>query len=315
MSFASDIRADIIDYDKNDNISLSSNNNPFIISEQQTLTPNPEVLSEKNTGATDVLENKEHRWCSGNCPKEFIGKCEFSKFSSVVLDEENNSDILKRNFCKKYGITYERKNRIICSYNNLDFMETFHHIIPGNQSYKRNEYLLKLGNFYGYSINNADNCKVLLKPSVEQSGNMKLEDRISTYYLAMSKEKIQIHVGGHSFENNIDKLSEYENKFRTFIKNTFPSYRCCSYAKLVDAKLTVVQEELMKKNECTCRMINKEADAIKFSNAINTVSRRIGMEIDKFNNIINFNSRYCVSFYSLAYALNIKEEDLCDILR
>lgn len=232
-----------------------------------------ESLSD-NQLTDDVDSSTEEKSFENNllCPKcENYEECLYPKTHTTV---NNDSMLLRKNYNK------DNANDAIDKYctsqieENPEYSYVAHHIISGNQVFKQFPEIVRLANFYGYDINNALNC-ILLVSKEDEYGNRKKE--VSAFD-AMSNTGLQWHLGGHSYKfskadlDNIRKI-EYlsQQKVTNGLKN---------YAQLLIEELQKIQDTLESNKVCR----NTERQKGAFLRRLNKLSQKIKEKIGAFRN-------------------------------
>lgn len=294
--------------------------------EKNTVTANtsdntPDNISEKNitkdssASLKDVpspSEMAEQHFCSGKCPEEYCQSCKFRETPSDVLCNPNNSNILKNNILNNFGEYYNRTVDIFESLNKyimddgykINVSAAHHHIIPGNQCYGTRKFLVKLGNFFGYDINCAENG--ILLPTIKNSGDLIDEEKIRVLYSIMKDLQnlpemaslrrisgIQIHLGPHTYKTQIKNL-----------KKDYPLLpNPVNYEDAVNMQLDYIVQGYKSISRTNCFMRNEENQKRAFIQKMNHVSDKLRKMIINFpsKRPLSVRNRAYVSFAALLY--------------
>ncbi len=294
-------------------------------------------------------ENRKNRWCSGRCPAEFKGNCEFCKApENYIVDNQlrNNSDILKNNLQSIFGydkIAEKIRNTKIKLKDNyvVDWLvPQHHHIISGNEClYRRNKednsmlfpLLVKLANLFKYNVNSFLNGIILSGYNTQKLTNIVNSEKFYLAYEIMKKEigntdksfgmapeiykftGSQLHFGQHTYQNDLKKLKE---KYRTkYPKLNFVKV----YEDIVLKHLNVLSEYVYKNRYdkvCFIKDFVKEKEF--FEKYLNSISEKIRRNIKEFPRKGKLNLAFeepaYVSISALAYDIGISVEELNEVL-
>ncbi len=225
-----------------------------------------------------------------NCSK--ADECEYLKTSYGLMetDESKNAAMLKENMQAERFELYAKETRIIETlfYSGKKCSVAHHHIIPANQCFKSFPQIVKLANYYGYDINNANNGICL--PTMRQG------DKDVVFY-AMDKTGMQWHSGPHSYASFMREIDGVGKKLDFLLIDSRPIK---DYKTSVDELLQQVLANL-ENNKC-CRAENYEEQATQFCKIINHVSKKIDTKLRQFKVSPKSSSPFFVSRKSLYYA-------------
>ena len=233
-------------------------------------------------------EFKEYALCSLSC--ENPEECEYINASSEV---NNDSDKLFKNFSNDITEKYIKKENSIITL-------AAHHIIPGNEVFKKHKGLVKLANIYDYDINNKQNC-ILLPCKVES-----LDESVKIGpFDVMSMLGKQWHCGHHRY--NISKVKFIENNSQGEILN---------YEEAVDRELNKIEDYLKNNNVCFSKNYenikfkkNKETPkkytSTNFKERMNYRSEKIKNKLNKFKENSKESNPFYVSAIAYQYAFSI----------
>ena len=186
------------------------------IPESDAPVSEPKETVQEHADADEVIPEFPYALCDyKNCPD--WRTCEYLKADYSPASVNNSSYELEKNFKASYPQKYseycaltEKKN---AESTEGCWGKAAHHIISGNQIFAPHPYLVKLANYYGYDINNADNC-ILLPTTHHFDSDVKIT-RQANAYAAMSYMAQQWHVGGHAYpldKNTVANIFAYLEK-------------------------------------------------------------------------------------------------------
>ena len=304
-------------------LDLDESNSNVSINSVKTINTNQEEKISRE-------DAKKFEWCSGKCPKKYKDNCPFCETSSMKLNEKNDSGKLANNMKIEFGQEYLKNFNSISNVSytfsdniTIPCVVAHHHLISGGadcfENSQKNSYIIKLANFYGYSINNAYNGICL--PSFGGNGNENYSynyiDKLSNTKRSDAEKIIacntimqlthkQIHIGQHTFKSNQKNICDkIENEELFFIvkglrKHSIQQYD--GYYELVLQDLSSFSKSLKRKFKNTCRMENQIRDRELFFNGMKHISQNIKRDLDSFY-IGNTpkKCKYYVSAVALAY--------------
>jgi hypothetical protein len=269
------------------------------------------------------------KWCSGNCPDEYLERCEFRETRTAELRHPNSSSELKKNIASAHPEVFEVICELISSIRNQltnDYYssptDTAHHLIPGNECIKAPsnlELLRKLVNFFDYNVNCAENGIML--PTYYDQKLMKGEEPTAYYdtmdrnvgenkrVTALGNEKLwtgsQLHVGPHSYDGKLKKL-----------KASHPKYmRLSTYEYAVIVELKKLQSFYSRKSDIICYMRDRDNLRSDFISMMNDISTSLRNDLRRFPNSIiakllgSTKLTPYVSFPAMIYDLGISREE------
>ncbi len=263
------------------------------------VTEKATVESTKKT--TESVKEHPYALCDyKNCSKR--EECPYLKADYRAESVRNVSKELDENYRNKYPMEYreyEEKNRR-CNAESTEgnWTKAAHHIISGMQIFSKHPYLVKLANFYGYDVNNADNC-ILLPTTSDFEGKVGVEKKANGY-VAMSYMKRQWHVGGHAY--TID--NSRQEKINAYLEKV--SYRnVCyyrNYAEAVDHEVSILEAKY-KKISCRCK--NYEQKKKIFIDAMNRISKKVELKLLEFEVNPKKSYPFFVSKAAIDYAFDV----------
>lgn len=254
------------------------------------------TVEKKNAVETAVCDYK-------NCDR--TADCEYLKASAQTLDVDSAK--LASNM-KKHCADYQSERERISglSIDGAHYSVAHHHMIPGNQCFKKFPRLVKLANFYGYDINNHLNGIAL--PSINEGVN-DLVDHIRIAFNAMQRLGLQWHKSHHQF--SLDKLQADDEddffviqKLRAEFDRLFKNERSIKiYTDAVNELLETVDNHFIKRSKCP--MEDREAGAKEFHAAMNEVDDIIRQKLSAFKD----NPRDSYSFFVSKMAIYFAYHD------
>lgn len=239
-------------------------------------------------------------------------KCKHCRYPLVSTEVDNNSIKLRRNYENQsddekdaYDHYYED---VFKNFTEKYWTDAAHHIISGNQVFKKCREIVRLANFYneehlngntqykGYDINSARNCIMLISKDVEYSKKMdsSAKKNISAYD-AMSTTGLQWHLGGHSYTFNKEEIPILHQRIKLFTKKEARELK--NYAELVEAELNKMQIS-MSRNK-VCRATPRQNAA--FVTRMNNLSARIKKHLGAFRIKPHRSYPYYVSLEAFRY--------------
>ena len=246
-------------------------------------------------GAVTVISDQDEllRNAADGCKDcDRAGACEYINAPHTLpeIDGSKNAQQLAANMkahCPDYHIEFDRIKNL--SFEGINFSVAHHHLIPANQCFAKYPKLVKLGNFYGYDINNYRNG-ILLPTS-----NMKFESlnqRLEAATYAMIHLGLQWHLSHHNYSmpGSIDNL----------IKSRRPLK---SYKAAVDELLRAVEYNLV--DQLKCPLDNRQDGSKKFHDVMNAVDNMIRRKLLAFKD----NPRGSYSFFVSKEAIYLAYRD------
>lgn len=239
-------------------------------------------------------------------------RCKHCRYPSASVEVNNDSIKLRRNYESQsddekddYDHYYED---IFDNFTEKYWTDAAHHIISGNQVFKKCQAIVKLANFYneeylsgntaykGYDINSAKNCIMLISKDVEYSKKVdsKVEKNISAYD-AMSTTGIQWHLGGHSYTFNKEEIPVLHQRIKLFTKKEARELK--NYAELVEEELNKIQISMCRNK--VCRATPRQNAA--FVTRMNNLSARIKKYLGAFRIKPHRSYPYYVSLEAFRY--------------
>ncbi len=218
-------------------------------------------------------------------------RCKHCRYPSASVEVNNDSIKLRRNYENQsddekddYDHYYED---IFDNFTEKYWTDAAHHIISGNQVFKKCQAIVKLANFYneeylsgntaykGYDINSAKNCIMLISKDVEYSKKVdsKVEKNISAYD-AMSTTGIQWHLGGHSYTFNKEEIPVLHQRIKLFTKKEARELK--NYAELVEEELNKIQISMCKNKVCRATPRQNAAFVTRMNNLSAKIKKYLG---------------------------------------
>ncbi|EXM40271.1 hypothetical protein RASY3_09230 [Ruminococcus albus SY3] len=290
-------------------------------------------LKESFTGAEQCRTNC---WCSGQCPTEFKGKCDFCESPDSKMLFPSDAAKLKSNLEKAFPNIYSQLAEALSSIQykmedeyRTDTAVAHHHLIPGNECYGRKkksgemyyQLLIKLGNLFRYNINCSENGILLPSFTNVQLSRIMDQEKPRLFYYIMEKDvansnKVislesskrsiigsQLHVGQHSYERRL-KLLRAEHP-------ELALYRC--YEDIVLEYLDTFEEYYLERYETTCFMRDFEQEKKNYIQRMNAISTALRQKILSFPHhgmrLSWLDKRALVSFPALLYDVEIPLEE------
>lgn len=239
-------------------------------------------------------------------------KCKTCRYPSASTQVDNDSIKLRRNYENQpaegkddYDRYYED---VFSNFTERYWTDAAHHIISGNQVFKKCQEIVRLANFYneeclsgntqfkGYDINSVRNCIMLISKDVEYSkkAGSSIKKNISAYD-AMSTTGIQWHLGGHSYTFSKEEIPILHQRIRLFTKKEARELQ--NYAELVEAELNKIQISLSRNK--VCRATPRQNAA--FVTRMNNLSARIKKYLGAFRIKPHRSYPYYVSLEAFRY--------------
>lgn len=218
-------------------------------------------------------------------------RCKHCRYPSASVEVNNDSIKLRRNYENQsddekddYDHYYED---IFDNFTEKYWTDAAHHIISGNQVFKKCQAIVKLANFYneeylsgntaykGYDINSAKNCIMLISKDVEYSKKVdsKVEKNISAYD-AMSTTGIQWHLGGHSYTFNKEEIPVLHQRIKLFTKKEARELK--NYAELLEEELNKIQISMCKNKVCRATPRQNAAFVTRMNNFSAKIKKYLG---------------------------------------
>lgn len=218
-------------------------------------------------------------------------RCKHCRYPSASVEVNNDSIKLRRNYENQsddekddYDHYYEN---IFDNFTEKYWTDAAHHIISGNQVFKKCQAIVKLANFYneeylsgntaykGYDINSAKNCIMLISKDVEYSKKVdsKVEKNISAYD-AMSTTGIQWHLGGHSYTFNKEEIPVLHQRIKLFTKKEARELK--NYAELLEEELNKIQISMCKNKVCRATPRQNAAFVTRMNNLSAKIKKYLG---------------------------------------
>ena len=229
-------------------------------------------------------------------------ECEYLKADYSAASVNNDSELLDSSYRKKYPEKYEEYCRFSQQMNDEStegkWSKAAHHIISGNQIFAPHPWLVKLANFYGYDINNGENC--ILLPTTHRFDSKENIIRQANAYVAMSYMKQQWHVGGHSYSMDSNTV---ENIY-AFLEKT-SSDNICFYSNYVEAVENEIRKLEAKYQKLSCRKNGYEAKRERFIRNMDSISHKVGEKLLSFRDDPKKSYPYYVSKEAVHYAFDV----------
>lgn len=218
-------------------------------------------------------------------------KCKQCRYPSASVEVNNDSIKLRRNYENQSDDEKDDYDRyyedIFDNFTEKYWTDAAHHIISGNQVFKKCQGIVKLANFYneeylsgntaykGYDINSAKNCIMLISKDVEYSKkvNSNVKKNISAYD-AMSTTGIQWHLGGHSYTFNKEEIPVLHQRIKLFTKKEARELK--NYAELVEKELNKIQISMCRNKVCRATPRQNAAFVTRMNNLSAKIKKYLG---------------------------------------
>ena len=218
-------------------------------------------------------------------------KCKRCRYPSASVEVNNDSIKLRRNYENQSDDEKDDYDRyyedIFDNFTEKYWTDAAHHIISGNQVFKKCQGIVKLANFYneeylsgntaykGYDINSAKNCIMLISKDVEYSKkvNSNVKKNISAYD-AMSTTGIQWHLGGHSYTFNKEEIPILHQRIKLFTKKEARELK--NYAELLEEELNKIQISMCKNKVCRATPRQNAAFVTRMNNLSAKIKKYLG---------------------------------------
>lgn len=218
-------------------------------------------------------------------------KCKTCRYPLASTEVDNDSIKLRRNYENQsdeekddYDRYYEE---VFGNFTEKYWTDAAHHIISGNQVFKKCQEIVRLANFYneeylngntqykGYDINSARNCIMLISKDVEysQKADSSAKKNISAYD-AMSTTGIQWHLGGHSYTFSKEEIPILHQRIKLFTKKEARELK--NYAELVEAELNKMQIFMSRNKVCRATPRQNAAFVMRMNNLSAKIKKYLG---------------------------------------
>ncbi len=281
--------------------------------EQKPLSDVETTSVEEHTPENISETERKYLLCDyRNCEKR--DSCDYFH---AKLDVHNDSVELRRNYSngEVFGTEYARylekeeegKGKI----QENEFGNQAHHLISGNQCFMAKdgeEYrfgvLLRLANFFGYNVNESENCVILPSYSQETMGDStNLQD---SAFQVMQIMGAQWHSGGHAYqldEVSLEKIEIFYEKHPEKYTNTGDSQLFSNYMQMVCKELDRLLQRKYSRKQCLLKDTQRKKEL--FVQEIQGISRKIKMYLDIFSKNPTDSYPFFVSAHAVSYAYNI----------
>ena len=206
-------------------------------------------------------------------------KCKTCPYPHASTEVNNDSLILRSNFLKKTEAEKDKYDRhyeaVLGDREKRYWTDAAHHIISGNQVFKKAQEIVRLANFYGYDINNAGNCIMLVSKDKEYSH--KNADPVAknvSAYDAMNVTGLQWHLGGHEYTFNADEIPIIKQQIRIRTKKEAEELK--NYTTLVGEELQQLQASMLRHKTCRATEQQKQAFLQRLQNISAKVKKYLG---------------------------------------
>lgn len=229
-------------------------------------------------------------------------KCQQCQYPTANTEVDNDSIQLRNNYndiseSKKISVD-THYDKIFAEFGRKNWSYAAHHIISGNQVFKPFPEIVRMANFCGYDINNAENCIMLLtklSQTDEDWGDIK---KVSAFK-AMSMGRIQWHLGGHSYQFSEDELKTIKKQVKIYRKQEAGEIK--SYATLVKEELAKMNAALSSNKVCR----NSPQQKAGFIRRMNNLSAKVKAMLGKFTEYPHRSYPYYVSKEAYIFAFNV----------
>lgn len=240
---------------------------------------------------TEPAQQQKKTYPNLLCNMDKGEKCKTCRYPLVSTEVDNDSIKLRRNYENQsdeekddYDRYYEE---VFSNFTEKYWTDAAHHIISGNQVFKKCREIVRLANFYneghlngntqykGYDINSARNCIMLISKDVEYSKKVdsKVEKNISAYD-AMSTTGIQWHLGGHSYTFNKEEIPVLHQRIKLFTKKEARELK--NYAELLEEELNKIQISMCKNKVCRATPRQNAAFVTRMNNLSAKIKKYLG---------------------------------------
>lgn len=251
----------------------------------------------KNTKADDGSINYEYAVCNyKNCKR--AESCQYLKASHELEKITHPSQVLRANSKQKEDKFLEAINELKQK-TQLDWKNAAHHIISTNQVFGKFPKLVKLANFYGYDINNAENC-IFLPTKEDGFGERADISKKAQAYEVMSITGLQWHVSHHHYTIRQEDFKNVKDEERKNLK-------CYDEVLKSDIKNRIYPLFLSRNNVCRYDTPASESYAEKaerFKENMTSLSNDIEKKLLAFT-IPKNSAPYFVSAEALRFTYNI----------
>lgn len=269
--------------------------------------PTQEIQREKHEDLTesDTQINDEKEYPYANCDYKNCSErnnCPYLKADHSESSIKNDSSVLLENYkidhpqqYEEYMRLHEEKNRESTEGN---WLFAAHHIISGNQIFAKHPHLVKLANYYGYDINNSENC--ILLPSIWSFDGKTGIVKQANGYVAMDMMKKQWHLGGHSYNLEKETVEEINRYLRRIAGCNVSFYK--DYVAAVEHEINILESRYRKNS---CRKTDYEEKKRRFINGMNEISHKVGFRISEFENGYKRSYPFYVSKEACKFAFDV----------
>lgn len=275
--------------DINNNSSLKAGDfSPRAVNQEKINTADFKSNTVESLAIKDGIKSKPQNLL---CNMDKGEKCKHCRYPSASVEVNNDSIKLRRNYESQSDDEKDDYDRyyedIFNNFTEKYWTDAAHHIISGNQVFKKCQAIVKLANFYneeylssntvykGYDINSAKNCIMLISKDVEYSKKVdsKVEKNISAYD-AMSTTGIQWHLGGHSYTFNKEEIPVLHQRIKLFTKKEARELK--NYAELVEEELNKIQSSMCKNKVCRATSHQNAAFVTRMNNLSAKIKKYLG---------------------------------------
>ncbi len=277
-------------------------------SKQNNPASNAKIENPKKTDAPKLLSKpSKNLFCPYDENNEKCKNCTYPRTPATI---DNNSAILRKNYLAYIA---DANNRDSVDNYFLTVQDKFnyqaHHLISGNQIFapmkkrsdgvkiNRRAKLVRLANFCGYDINNAQNCIMLVANS---SNTDKIINKSVSAYDTMSLSKIQWHVGGHSYKFSAEELQNIKTQINFYTKK-ISAAPPQNYVQLVSAELDKIETALASAPICRNTTQAKQGLITR----LNNLSKKIKLQLGAFKEKPQKSFPYYVSKEAYLFAFNL----------
>ena len=215
------------------------------------------------------------------------------------IEFKNDASLLRVNMKNSNSISYSKEVDYIKSkYKELMGLKydidsgiyVAHHLISGNQIFRKFPIIVKKALASDYDINNEKNGILLPTLSKQIRKRLKFENRkVPVAFEVMQKVKKQWHLGGHSYKIDFDK-SDNSITLKNYVD---------SVSELM-INLEISWENL------NCKERTKTQDN-RINNDLNSLSLKIAKHLNRFSVNPKYSYPFYVSKVAMMYAFNIEE--------
>lgn len=270
---------------------------------------NEENITKSTAMTNEETEISEESYRYALCNYKTCGKAKTCNYITTphsiigLLKYDGDSTYLRQNMEEYTPDQYVHERTSITEVISImseNYGVQHHHIISSRQCYNTIPELVKLGNFYQYNINNANNGICL--PSGGGYDNAEsIDDKIQIAFDAMNSTKKQWHVGGHSMRLLINALREIPQFAENILTQNATSV-ITGYDQSVIDLLSKFLNHRKNSYMDSCRINDYENQRNEFCELMNRISERIRLKLVDYDIAPQNCQWFYISKMSLYYA-------------